>query len=57
MATTAAAAFPAGLGIFTFAEEILSFLYPHQLMEVAIVAPTLRMMGVVTILISFCRDF
>lgn len=25
MATTAAAAFPAGLGIFTFAEEILSF--------------------------------
>ena len=53
MATTAAAAFPAGLGIFTFAEEILSFLYPHQLMEVAIVAPTLRMMGVVTILISF----
>ena len=57
MATTAAAAFPAGLGIFTFAEEILSFLYPHQLMEVAIVAPTLRMMGVVTILISFAGIF
>lgn len=57
MATTAAVAFPAGLGIFTFAEEILSFLYPHQLMEVAIVAPTLRMMSVVTILISFAGIF
>lgn len=57
MATTAAVAFPAGLGIFTFSEEILSFLYPHQLMEVAIVAPTLRMMGVVTILISFAGIF
>ena len=57
IATTAAVAFPAGLGIFTFAEEILSFLYPHQLMEVAIVAPTLRMMGVVTILISFAGIF
>ena len=37
--------------------RFLSFLYPHQLMEVAIVAPTLRMMGVVTILISFAGIF
>ena len=53
MATTAAAAFPAGFGIFTFAKEILVFLYPHQLMEASIVAPTLRMMGLVSILIAF----
>ena len=57
MATTAAAAFPAGLGIFTFAGEILDFLYPHQLMEAAIVAPTLRMMGLVSILIAFAGIF
>ncbi len=57
MATTAAAAFPAGLGIFTFAGEILAFLYPHQLMEAAIVAPTLRMMGLVSILIAFAGIF
>ena len=57
MATTAAVSFPAGLGIYTFAEEILSFLYPHQLMEVAIAAPTLRIMGFVTILISFAGIF
>ena len=57
MATTAAAAFPAGLGIFTFAGEILAFLYPHQLMEAAIVAPTLRMMGLVSILIAFAGLF
>lgn len=57
MATTAAVAFPAGIGIFTLSEEILSFLYPHQLMEVAIAAPTLRLMGLVTILISFAGIF
>lgn len=53
MATTAAAAFPLGLGIFTFAKEILTFLYPSQQMEAAIVAPTLQMMGLVSILIAF----
>lgn len=57
MATTAAVAFPAGLGIFTFSGEILAFLYPHQPMEAAIVAPTLRIMGLVTILIAFSGIF
>lgn len=50
---TALAAFPAGVGIFTFSKEILAFLYPHQLMEAAIVAPTLKVMGIVCILIAF----
>lgn len=57
MATTAAVAFPAGLGIFTFSKEILAFLYPNQLMEAAIVAPTLRIMGAVSVLISFAGVF
>lgn len=51
------AAFPAGLGISTFSEEILLFLYPNQQMEVAIVAPILRWMGLAAILVSFSGIF
>lgn len=46
-------ALPAGLGISAFSKEILLFLYPHQQMEAAIVAPILKWMGFAAILISF----
>lgn len=45
-------AVPAGLGIFTLAEPILTMLYPARLMEVGIVAPILKIMGIGTIFVA-----
>lgn len=45
-------ALPAGLGISVLAEPILLFLYPARVMEVSIVAPILRVMGVSAVLVA-----
>lgn len=51
--TTAFVACPIGAGIVAMPYEILRFLYPEKLMEVTIVAPLLRVMGISSVLISF----
>lgn len=53
MLTTAIIAFPAGIGIYTLPEQILLFLYPYQTMEVTIVVPILKVMGISTIFVAF----
>ncbi|MEG0754422.1 MAG: polysaccharide biosynthesis C-terminal domain-containing protein, partial [Angelakisella sp.] len=45
-------ALPAGLGISVLAEPILLFLYPARVMEVSIVAPILRVMGLSAVLVA-----
>lgn len=45
---------PIGFGISVLAGPILRFLYPARLMEAAIVAPILRVMGVSSVLVAFC---
>ncbi len=51
--TTAFVACPIGAGIAAMPYEILRFLYPEKLMEVTIVAPLLRVMGISSVLIAF----
>lgn len=45
-------ALPAGAGIFALPYPILALLYPTRLMECAIVAPILRVMGISTVLVA-----
>lgn len=45
-------ALPAGLGISVLAHPILTFLYPARVMEVSIVAPILRVMGLCAVLVA-----
>lgn len=45
-------ALPAGLGIFTLAGPILTFLFPARAMEVSIVVPILKVMGFSAILVA-----
>ncbi|MEG1874442.1 MAG: polysaccharide biosynthesis protein [Angelakisella sp.] len=45
-------ALPAGLGLAVLAKPILLFLYPARVMEVTIVAPILRVMGVCAVLVA-----
>lgn len=44
--------FPAGLGIFALAEPILSLIFFSKPMEVAVIAPVLRVMGIATIFVA-----
>lgn len=49
---TVLVALPAGLGIATLAQPILTFLYPARTAEVLIVAPILRVMGISAVLVA-----
>lgn len=49
---TALAAVPAGLGISLLSKEILSFLFPSSVNEVAIASDSLRFLGISVILLS-----
>lgn len=45
-------ALPAGLGISVLAQPILLFLFPERAMEVSVVAPILRVMGLSAVLVA-----
>lgn len=49
-------AIPAGIGLSTLSEEVLTLLYPLRLNEVAIAAPLLKVMGITVIFVCTCAS-